>query len=211
MIFGMNDNTFLSRLEWRFATKKFDPEKKVMPEILNKILHAVRMAPTSYGLQPFHVVAVSDPKLRSRLKRAAFLQGQIVDSSHLLVFCARTDIADRIDRYVDLASGGSLIKKVSLQPLKLVMSQSVGKKRGDEALEWSARQAYIALGFALAACAELGVDSCPLEGFSSKDFDRILGLPEHMRSVVLLAVGYRVTDPERPKVRFLEQDMVSGR
>lgn len=201
------NKTLLSQLDWRFATKKFDADKKVADEDLAKILYAIKMAPTAYGIQPFHVYVISDTALRAKIKKSAFPQNQVVDASHLLVFCARTDVSSRIDAFVDTASHGSSVAKLKLQPMRLFMQQVIKTKEGESALNWTARQAYIALGFALAACAELEIDSCPMEGFDGKEVDRILEVPAHMQSVVALAVGYRKEDPTYEKERFPEDDL----
>lgn len=197
----------LSQLDWRFATRKFDPEKKVSDEDLAKILRAIQMAPTAYGIQPFHVYVISDTALRGEMRKSAFQQNQIVEGSHLLVFCARTDVASRIDAFVDVASRGSAVEKLKLQPMRLYMQQVIKTKEGDDAFNWTSRQAYIALGFGLAACAELEIDSCPMEGFDNKAIDELLCVPSHMRSVVALAVGYRKEGPSFAKTRFAEDDL----
>ncbi len=201
----------LSQLDWRFATRKFDCEKKVSDEDLAKILHAIRMAPTAYGIQPFHVYVISDCALREEMRKSAFPQNQIVDGSHLLVFCARTDVPDRINAFVDVASHGSAVEKLKLQPMRLFMHQAIKTTEGDVALDWTARQAYITLGFALGACAELEIDSCPMEGFDGKEVDKILGVPAHMQSVVALAIGYRKEGPAFDKTRFSEDDLFTKR
>ncbi len=200
--------TFLSQLDWRFATKQFDTEKPVSEGDLNKVLEAVRMAPTSFGLQPFQVVVVTDGALRSKLREASWGQPQVTDASHLLVFCARTDIAAHIDRCIDLIAGGDAEKKAGLQSYRVMMDQTVGALDVSASLTWSAKQAYIALGFALAACAELSIDSCPMEGFSGEAYDQLLGLEDHLKSVVLLPIGYRAAEPERPKARFPLEEVV---
>jgi nitroreductase len=201
--------TFLENLQWRFATKQFDPDKKISEEDLAKILDAIRFAPTSYGLQQFHVVVVTDAELRKKLRTSSYLQEKVTDSSHLLVFCARNDINERADEYVRIAWGGKLTTKVMLEGMKVIIKKVWGGKPEEARFEWATRQAYLALGFALAACAELGIDSCPMEGFQSDKYDYALGLPKHMRSVVLLPIGYRKEGPEYPKVRFPKEDLFS--
>lgn len=199
--------SFLSNLEWRFATKQFDSSKNVEDDVLEKVLRAIRLVPTSFGLQPFHVVVVSDQELKKKMRNHSFLQSQVTDSRYLLVFCARTDIKERINDYIEIASRGDIKNKIKIQPLKMGMSLYAKKMNDNELLEWSRRQAYLALGFALAACAELKIDSCPMEGFSPRAIDKLLELPEHIKSVAYLAVGYRSKDPDREKMRFSEEDL----
>lgn len=203
--------TFLSQLNWRFATKAFDPEKKVSEEELQKILDAIRLAPTSFGLQPFNVEVISNPELRKALLPASYGQAQVTDASYILVFSARNDLDERIDAYVELASGGDAEAMEKLEPLKQMMKGALTSGTPLVRTAWAARQAYLALGFGLAAAAELGIDSCPMEGFNAIEVDKVLGLPEHMHSLAYLTLGYRKEEPTRSKVRFPEGDLFERR
>lgn len=206
------DMSFLSQLDWRYATKAFDPEKKVSEADLEKILHAIRMAPSSFGLQPFHVIVLTDPALRETLKPVSFHQAQLSDASFVLLFCARTDITSRPDEYVDGVSQGNEDVKQSMNAYKGMMVGSIQSKSEAERVAWSARQAYLALGFGLAACAELGIDACPMEGFDTKAVGEILGLPEQkLEALAYLSIGYRKDAPTPPKFRFSSEDLFSKR
>ncbi|PJC01674.1 MAG: hypothetical protein CO073_03095, partial [Candidatus Komeilibacteria bacterium CG_4_9_14_0_8_um_filter_36_9] len=187
--------TFIDNLEWRSAIKKFDPDKKVAGELLDKIIKAIRFTPSSYGLQPYHVFVISEQDLKDKMKTITFMQPQVGGCSQMLVFCARTDLPARVDQYIEDVSKGDLLAKTKLQGKKLLIMNSIGKKSEEDLLEWSRRQTYIALGFAMAACAELQVDSCPMEGFNPMAMDQLLELPEHLHSVVLLPIGYRAEEP----------------
>lgn len=198
--------SFLSQLEWRFATKKFDPSKKLSDEILGKIVEAARMAPTSFGLQPFRVFVVTNPETRKEIAGVAWGQSQVTEASHLLVFAARIDVMNRVDEYIELLSSGDEAMKEKFAGMADTMRQfALGL--GDNAMAWAAKQAYLALGFAMAAAAELEIDSCPMEGFAPAEVDRILGLPEQYRSVALLPIGYRALGPAYPKARFPKEDL----
>jgi nitroreductase len=200
---------FLSQLNWRFATNDFDPDFTVSDENLNQILDAIQMTPSSYGLQPYHVVVIKNKELRSKLLEHGFNQPAIIDASHLLVFCTRTDALERIDQYVELASNGDKEKAEKLQGYANIMRQTVSAKSPEALKSWADRQTYIALGFAMAACAELELDSAPMEGFKPDTFDEHLELPASMKSVVLLAIGKRAHDSKRAKVRFSKEDLFS--
>ncbi len=201
------ENTFLSGLEWRNAEKNFDPSKKVSPEDLEKILHAIKLAPSSFGIQPYHVFAVSDRTVKLKLKEKGFNQQQFEDASHILVFCGRNDIFDRIDEYFKIATDGDEEKRKEMAGYESMMKGFAEGQTEQVAMQWAFRQAYIALGFALAACAELRIDSCPMEGFDSHGFDQVLNLSDNMRSVAVMSIGYRKEEPHRPKVRFPEEDL----
>lgn len=203
-------NTFLSSLDWRFATKAFDTNKKVGAEDIQKIKDAIRMAPTSFGLQPFRVIVIEDQELRDKLKLSSFNQGQVSDSSHLFVFISNTDVQGRIGEYCDLAETKSkgLLNRVAMET---GMRASFAMRNDDAKLRWATNQTYIALGFGLAACAELHIDSAPMEGFMSDSYKDILCLKENEYAVVLMAVGYRAEDPAYEKTRFSEEVMFESK
>ena len=184
------------RLNWRYATKKMDPSKSVPEEKVEAILEAIRLAPTSSGLQPFEVIVVTDPEVRAKLKEAAFDQEQLVDGSHLLVFAAWDNYTEaRIDGVVTETgeARGGVTEALTgyydrLKGMYLPRPEEVN-------FEHAARQAYIGLGLALTAAAFEEVDSTPMEGFEADKFDEILGLRERgLRSVAIMPLGYR--DPE---------------
>ena len=201
-------SSFLSQLEWRHATKGFDSSKKLSDGDLKKILNSIRMAPTSFGLQPFHVEVITNDELKKTLQPHAWHQKQIVTCSHLLVFVARNDIEKRIDDYFNLISGGNADARAKLKDYEGMMKGSFAPRTADEKKTWAQKQAYIALGFALAACAELSVDSCPIEGFLPAEFDKHLNLKPSESASVVLAIGYRdPAVPNLPKARFSEKDL----
>ncbi|MDO8499559.1 MAG: NAD(P)H-dependent oxidoreductase [bacterium] len=200
--------SFLAKLNWRYATKKFNPDKKVSVENREKILEAIRMAPSSFGLQPLRVFVITNPALREKLKAAAWIQPQMTDSAFLLVFCSRSDMKDRAERYHELASHGDADKKEQASAYIKVINNFVNGMDQAQTESWATKQLYLALGFAVAAAAELGLDSCPLEGFDRQAFDQILNLPDNLRSQVTLAVGYRSdADVPKEKIRFPEVDL----
>jgi nitroreductase len=198
---------FLSQLEWRFATDEFDTDKKIPEADLEKILTSIRMAPSSYGLQPYHVFVITNEELRLKLQEKGYDQAHISEASHYLVFCSRNDYMDRVDQYVDVSSGGDAEKADKLQGYANVMRRTKEGQSAEDIKLWADRQTYLALGFALAACAELEIDAAPMEGFQPPAYDELLELPEHMKSVVAMSVGYRKNDPKRGKVRFPNEDL----
>ncbi|MBP9765911.1 MAG: NAD(P)H-dependent oxidoreductase [Candidatus Pacebacteria bacterium] len=203
--------SFLENLNWRYATKKFDSTKKVSDENLQKIRDAIRMAPTSQGLQMFYVVEATDMDLRNKLKEVSFNQDQVVSSDRLFIFCSRNDADSRVEEMFKLVSGGDDgIRKTVFENYEKMVSHFTGSMDSNALMEWSSRQAYLALGFGLFACAELNIDSCPMEGFDPFKVKEILGLGDEFTPVSYLAVGYRDENDERlknPKFRFPESDI----
>lgn len=201
------NNSFLSQLNWRFATKQFDFNRKVGAEKLDQILEAIRMAPTSMGLQTFHIFVISDQQIKDLIESKSYGQKQVSTSSHLIVFCYRTDMVQSLDDYAELLANENLMEQSKIETVVKSRKESFSNKTIDQIKSWSAKQLYIALGFAMAACAELKVDSCPMEGFNPTEVDKILDLPEGMHSVLMLPIGYRVEDPIRKKIRFNKKDL----
>ena len=199
--------SYLSQLSWRFATKSFDTTKKVSEADLSKILHAIRLAPTSYGLQPFHVHVISDQFVQTKLREASYDQAQLTGASHILVFSALHDAVGRVSAYVEELSGGEEDRKEKLSGMKKMMTDALSNKTAQQQKAWASRQAYIALGFGLAAAAELEIDSCPMEGFVPSEYAKILSISEDKTPIVVFALGYRKEGPSRPKFRFPENEL----
>ncbi len=200
-------SSFLNNLNWRFATKRFLADKKISQDGFNKILEAVRLAPTSLGLQPFHVLVVNSQAVKAKLYPVSNEQPQVLEAEYLLVFCARLDILEQIEKYVAEGKKVNPADTERLEKFKIARQEFFKNKTVDEILNWSARQAYLALGFALAACAELKIDSCPMEGFEKEKVDEVLELPSYLKSLAYLAIGYRAEEPARDKVRLPENNL----
>lgn len=198
-IFNLKSMSFLDQLDWRRAEKNFDPEYTLPAEALEKILHAVKMAPTSFGLQPYHVYVVQDQATKDKLREKGYGQAQFSEASAVLVFAARTDIEDRVQKYQELSQAP--------QQYVDVINGFVQNMDAQSQQSWAQRQTYIALGFALAAAAELQIDSCPMEGLDSAGFNEILNVQRPLNTVVALPLGKRKEEDSRPKVRFSDDDL----
>ncbi|MCG7493333.1 NAD(P)H-dependent oxidoreductase [Thalassobius sp. Cn5-15] len=183
----------IEKLNWRYATKKMDPSKSVSDEKLETILKAIELAPTSSGLQPFEVLVVTNPELREKIKPVAWNQQQITDGSHLLVFAAWDNYSEaRIDAVTDQMADERGGRSELLEAYYTNLKNNYLPRDAQVNYEHAARQAYIALGFAMAAAAVEEVDCTPMEGFDPGAVDEILGLKERgLRSVLLLPLGYR--------------------
>lgn len=205
----------LEKLNWRYATKKMDPAKSVAADTVERIIEAARLAPTSSGLQPFQVIAVTNPDVRAKLQAAAFDQAQLTDGSHVLVFAAWDNYtAERIDNVLALtvAERGGSSEALSAYYDRLKATYVPRDAAANH--EHAARQAYIGFGMAIAQAAFEGVDATPMEGFDPAAFDEILGLSEKgLRSVCILALGYRAEQGDwlvgQKKVRRPTADFVT--
>ncbi|TXF79200.1 NAD(P)H-dependent oxidoreductase [Chryseobacterium sp.] len=185
--------SLLEDLNWRHAAKAYDPNIKVSPEDLNKILEAARLAPTSSGLQPFRVIVVENQDLKEKMVAGALNPEVMRDCSHVLVFAAWDRYsAEKIDQVYDHHTTVRDLPQGRFSSYTDQLKNIYGAQTPDEHFAHTARQTYIALGLAMAQAAELKIDSTPAEGFSNEVVDGILALKElGLKSVTLLYLGYR--------------------
>ena len=183
----------IEKLQWRYATKKYDPTKTVPREKLDRIIEAVRLTATSSGLQPFELIVVTDKALREKIKPIANNQQQITDAAHLIIFAAWDDItAERINMMFDLTIQERGSTNEGWENYRNFMIKKHTAMDSEANFQQAAKQAYIGLGSALIAAAFEEVDSTPMEGFDPHGLDELLGLREkNLRSVALLPIGYR--------------------
>ena len=186
----------LEKLNTRYATKLFDSSRKVSADDMAKLLEAIRLSASSFGLQPYKVLVVEDAAIRAELRKVGYDQSQITDSSALLVFAVNTNTnAASVDEFIDLISETRNFPKENLAGYADMMKGSLQSQTTEQVEAWSTKQAYIALGFGLVSAATLDIDACPMEGFSPDDFDKILDLNKlGLKSKVIMAVGYRSKD-----------------
>lgn len=203
--------SFLSNLSWRYATKSFDTTRKVSDADLDTILEAIRMTPTSFGLQPYHFYVVTNQDIKDKIQAVAWNQPQVGSCSHLIVFAASTNVMDNKEKLFTLMSGGNPEVRAKLKGYEDMMTGFFANKSESEILAWASKQTYIAHGFALAAAAELEIDSCAMEGADFSQVGEILGLPPTQKALVMLPIGYRAEGeaPRGPKIRFSREELLT--
>ncbi|KRB57823.1 NAD(P)H-dependent oxidoreductase [Flavobacterium sp. Root186] len=186
-------STLLDNLNWRYATKKYDASKKVSSADLNTIKEAVRLAASSYGLQPYRVVVVENPEIREQLKAAAYGQTQLTDASQIFVFANDLNAGEEsVAAYIKNISETRGIPTEALGGFADMMNGVISNLSQDAKNIWTAKQTYIALGTLLAAASELKIDATPMEGFNAAEFNKILGFDKlGLSATVIAAVGYR--------------------
>jgi len=196
----------LGALNWRYAVKVFDKNKKVSDEDLHTILESARLSPSSSGIEMWKFIVVENPEIRIRLREAGDNQPKITDASHLIVITYRTDSEENLTK--ERIERTAKIQNQDIQDLgglKNTLEKAVKEKLLNGTLEaWVALQAYIPLGIMLQTASLLHVDAGPMEGFDPEKVDEILSLKkQNLKSVTMLALGYRGEDPaaSRPKVR----------
>ncbi len=204
-------------LAWRYAAKKLDASKAVAEADVDYILESIRLSASSSGLQPYQVLVITDPAIKAQIQPVAWGQSQIVDCSHLLVFAAWDHYsADRINMMFDLVNQQRGFENAGWEAYRQKLLSFYPQRSPEENFQHAARQAYIGLGSALLAAAELQIDSTPMEGFEPEKVDAILDLAQlGLRSVLLLPLGYRAAEGDwlvnLKKVRRSTEDFVIRR
>ncbi|MBI2559228.1 NAD(P)H-dependent oxidoreductase [Candidatus Woesearchaeota archaeon] len=183
----------------RYATKLFD--KRRLPESkVDKLIEIIRYAPSSFNIQPWVVQIITDQDTKEKLSGASWNQPQITSCSHLLVFCADTNLLANIEELEKLMiSKGD--KQSEVKQAIDMMKNFEKTLNSDKKLAWAQRQTYLALGNALNGAKFLGFDSCPMEGFDPKEYSNILNLPDNIVPTALCPIGY-AKDKPNPKLRF---------
>ncbi len=188
----------------RYATKKFDG-KIVDEKTMDKLYEMIRMSASSFGLQPYQIKVISDKKTKEDLLVASNNQVQITTCSHLLVFCAYTDIDKRIEEYkkMMLELGTPKEKAEGYANWMIGFKNNLTK---EQQIIWTQKQCYLALANALNGAKSLELDSCPMEGFNSAEYAKILNLPENLIPTLVCPIGYGA-DKQKPKIRFSKEDL----
>jgi len=210
-------DSLLQQLNWRYATKKFDSTKPISASDWAVLEEALILSASSYGLQPWKFIIVTDPALKTKLRAASWNQAQVEECSHLVVFTAKQDITEAdLDHFIARTAEvrGSTIE--SLAGYKgFMMGDLVNGPRHAIIKEWAARQTYIAMGNLLTSAALLGIDACPFEGIEPAKYDEILGLNgSGYATVAACPLGYRSAEDKyasAPKVRFTAKDVIDHR
>lgn len=205
-------SNYIDSLKWRYATKKFDKNKKLSPEQVSDIKDILRLTASSYGLQPYRFLIISNDELKEKLKAASYNQDQITDSSHLVVFCSRYDFDESgVDEHVKNTADALGKNPEDLEKMGAPMKAKVNKMNDAEKAAWTAKQVYIALGNLLSGAAHLKIDACPMEGFEPDKYDEILSLKEKgLQANVLATLGFRDESDKyakNPKVRRSHDDL----
>ena len=209
----INSKQLLGQLNWRYATKQFDPNRKIGDQDWATIEQALLLTPSSGGLQPWKFIVVTEPAVRAKLLPVSYGQAQITDASHLVVFAAKKNFsAADVDAYIRHTAATRGVPVESLAGYRDILVGGIVKGMDESARDaWARNQAYIALGNLLTSAALLGIDACPMEGFDRAQYDEILGLKaQGLASAVIATVGYRASTDKyanAPKVRFSKEQV----
>ncbi len=203
----LTPDQLLAGLRRRYATKQFDPARKIPAETWDALEESLVLTPSSFGLQPWKFLVVETPAVRERLRADSWNQPQVTDASHFVVLTARTDLTmDDIEAWIARMAEVQGCPVDALAQLKGMIAGFAERMSDEDRRAWNIRQVYIALGQLMASAAALGIDTCPMEGISASGYDRVLGLENSgYATAVACALGYRAQDDKyatMPKARF---------
>jgi len=191
-------STFIENQNWRYATKKFNSEKKISNSDLEILKEAIQLSSSSYGLQPYKVLIIENEEIRKQLQPASWGQSQITEASHLFVFASVTNVdAEYITRYAENMAKTRNIPFDSVKGYADFMIGNIASLTPEKQIIWAQKQAYLALGNLLNAAAELKIDVTPMEGFLPEQYNEILGLKEKgLHATLVATIGYRHDEDE---------------
>lgn len=203
----------IETLNWRYATKSFDPTQKLSDDQLFQLTESLRLAPSSFGLQPWKFLIVTNPAVREELVWHSWGQRQIADASHLIVLCAKDDTTETdVQNYINTIAATTWAPLGALDGYKGMMNGALESRTADMRKTWAEKQVYIAQWFLLMAAAQLWIDACPMEWFDTQAYNKVLWLEgSGYHSVVIVPVGYRSSDDkyaQAPKVRYTAAQVV---
>ena len=188
----------------RYATKQFDGRMIDEPTLF-ALLDIIRFSPSAFNLQPWKIKIVSAGRIKEKLRPHANDQPQITTCSHLLVFCANTELESLADRVIRSLTQSGMDAAMAAQ-YTAIMKGYIAAMSPEQRLAFAREQIHIALANAVNGAKSLGLDSCPMGGFDPSGAAEVLFLPEEYVPVVLCAVGY-AADTKPAKWRFPREEI----
>lgn len=210
---SITPENLISSLQWRYATKEFDAEKKIPDDTWASIEQSMILTPSSFGLQPWKFITISDQKTKNALLEHSWHQKQVVECSHMVVLCARDGMnQEDVDRWLDQLCKTRGVTRESLEGYAGMMAGFFASMDAGQTLAWAKNQVYIALGQLMSTAAVLGIDACPMEGIIPAQYDQVLNLEgSGYTTTVACAMGYRSGSDkyaQLPKVRYSSVEII---
>ena len=204
---------FMQAMTFRHACKKFDPTRQIPADDFQQILEFGRLSPSSFGMEHWHFVVVQTPELREQLREACWGQPQITESSHVVVILAKTAAVEPYSAYVQRLFGRRGLPTEAEQAYlaRYAAHNDSEIKPYLNTFAWSSKQCYIALANMMTGAASMGIDSCPIEGFSKPGVEELLAVDtSQYGAAVVVTFGYRAGE-QPPKLRQPLADLVEYR
>jgi nitroreductase len=210
----MNKQEILNAYNFRHACKEFDASKKIAKEDFDFILETGRLSPSSFGFEPWQFVILQNPEIREKLKTVAWgAQKQLDTASHFVLILARkksemiysSEYVSKI--MTDVQQLSQEVKNGKTSAFENFQKNDFNLLESDRSIfDWASKQTYIALGNMMTSAAEIGIDSCPIEGFDKEAAEDLLekeGILDRSKFglSVMTAFGYRNAEPARAKTR----------
>lgn len=202
----------IKSLNWRYAVKIFDKNRKLTAKQVDFLKESVNLTASSLGLQPFKVAVISSEEIKQKLYKVSYDQAQIITASELFVFCANENVDEQYaDKYLENISKTRNVTRLSLKGYEGMVKGFIKNTKGENKVNWAARQAYIAIGNLLTTAAMAEIDACPMEGFEAEKYAEILGLKEKgLKPFALVALGYRSCDDKYGKLAKVRRPIEEG-
>ncbi|MGV8086948.1 MAG: NAD(P)H-dependent oxidoreductase [Candidatus Woesearchaeota archaeon] len=188
----------------RYATKEFD-KKKIEQKKIDELFDLIRLSPSSLNIQPWKIKVVTEDNVKEKLLPVSWNQKQITTCSHLLVFCADTNLISKVDAIEKMMIKSGATKE-DIKPYLDMINNTINNMSPEQQVSWVQRQLYLAVSNAVNGAKALGFDSCPMEGFDPKEYSNILKLPDNLVPTAVVTVGYAADTP-RPKVRLSKEEI----
>lgn len=199
----------LEALKWRYATKKFDAKRILAQDKIEILKNAFNLTATSFGLQPVRLLIINNKEIQQKLLPVSMDQRQVVDASHLLVFCVEKSIdSNYVDTYFNTVKAIRNTEDEVLAPFKEYLLDHFSTVSPEDKNLWATKQAYITMGNLLTVCALEKIDACPMEGFLPDGYNEVLNLDEKgLRAVLVMPVGYRAQDDMFADLKKVRKDV----
>jgi len=197
-------NKFMDAMDFRHACKVFNVSKKISDEDIHTILEAGRKSPSSFGMEAWKFLVITNDELKAKIKPLCWNQEQITSCSHLVIVLAGIDSVR--------VSSGEVEKRFARREMSQEQLEGYMKLYADHLSDtlsseeniysWTVKQTYIASANMMSAGAFLGIDSCPIEGFEKAQLEELLELDSSKFQLALvLPFGYRI-NPQSTQLRL---------
>ena len=201
-------NDFSKAMDFRHACKVFDDSKKITDEDIHTIVEAGRTSPSSFGMEGWKFLVITNEALKEKLRPVCWDQVQVTSCSHLVIILAAIDSVKVESGEVKKRFTRRDMSQESLDFYMDIYAKHLEKtlSTDENIYHWTSKQSYIALGNMMTAAAYLGIDSCPIEGFEKENVEEILGLDTSKYQLsVVVPFGYRINEqPSQLRLPFDE-------
>jgi len=171
-------NDFSKAMDFRHACKVFEESKKISDEKMHYILEAGRKSPSSFGMEAWKFLVITNEELKAKLRPLCWNQVQVTSCSHLVLVLAGIDSVKVESGEVEKRFSRREMTQESLDFYMDIYAKHLEKilSSDDNIYDWTAKQSYIALANMMTAAAFVDIDSCPIEGFEKENIEEVLGL-----------------------------------